>query len=519
MNVKTLKVIFVIVSLFVSIVAKAGDIVIENPPFTVCTVFNLEIDKVKITEKETLITFSYYFPKEHTEFSLDRKSFLAVGEKQLPIQSSTIKLNQKYTKGKGKENVLTFSLKFDPIDPSTEKIDFLESLEDVGTRFWGIELKSKTITTREEVPQLIREQAENKADTTSLRAEPFNKNVAILRGKLYGFTPDMQFKAMFLRSDVLQQETGFNDIRLTTIQENGEWRIGVPLTTTQAVHITILGQNYTVVLSPGETSQLHFDLQQRCANDSRNRTDMEKEKDYMFFLGANADINNQINTYKMIPYVDPGSMTNRDHSDMKQKQFANMTANEYRDYIFTRLEEDVKYVEENTVNKRGQDFIKLHLRQLAMIQLSTPIPNIEGSFTQFINKSLTGYVAPRINLRYYSFYNILDVNNPVNMFGLRCSEMISSINRMAAMGGHPVEMFVMNPDEREKDVLTKMSALLGTGNGFVFDMLVAQEMLSRVGHGADLDASRLQMLDNMADPFYKTYIERFAQDIKEYGSK
>lgn len=87
------------------------------------------------------------------------------------------------------------------------------------------------------------------------------------------------------------------------------------------------------------------------------------------------------------------------------------------------------------------------------------------------------------------------------------------------MGGHPVEMFVMNPDEREKDVLTKMSALLGTGNGFVFDMLVAQEMLSRVGHGADLDASRLQMLDNMADPFYKTYIERFAQDIKEYGSK
>ena len=400
----------------------AADRIIENPPFSVGTHSNVNIFKVTLNEKETLLTMMISHSPTFW-IRIDSDTYIrANGQKHIVKSAEGIELDKEtYSDESGKT---IFTLKFDPINPDTKHLDFIESDCEDCFKIWGVELQSNVLTNRQEIPQKIKDEAIIKEDGKPLEIPQLKAGNATFKGRFLGYVPDMNWTVnVYVNNPITSSQEELE----VTIGEDGSFELQVPLITTMQVLFRNPIYNRYILLSPNKETTVYIDLQQRSCQESQYRVDRCAKSKYMYYGGANAEINNQMHDLDPSDYYH-NTLYNQD----AYKEIAGMTADQYKQYILGMVDDLSREFSQKGLTKKALEFAMMDLHFAAIYKLMFGDYELKDAYRRVHNLSredgLAGYKDPEFDKNYYSFLKDFDINrnhslysegfgNTVNMLG------------------------------------------------------------------------------------------------------
>ena len=400
----------------------AAERVIENPPFSVGTHSNVNIFKVTLNEEETLLTMMIsHSPTSWIRIASD--TYIRVnGQKYIVKSVEGIELDKEvYSDESGKT---IFTLKFDPIDPDAKHLDFIESDCENCFKIWGVELQSNVLTNRQEVPQKIKDEATIKEDGKSLEAPRLEAGNATFKGQFLGYVPDMKWIVnVYVDNPITSNQEELE----VALQEDGSFELQVPLVTSMQVLFRSPICNKYILLSPNKETIVYADLQQKSCQESEYRVDRCPPSKYMYFGGANAEINNQMYDFNVWDYYN-----NTFYNQEAYKEIAGMTAEQYKYYILEIVNNLSREFSQKGLTKKALEFAMMDLRFTAMHKLMFGDSDLRDAYRQTHNLSrgdeLVGYVTPEFDKNYYSFLKDFDVNRNLSLYNNLFGNVVNSIS-------------------------------------------------------------------------------------------
>jgi hypothetical protein len=119
--------------------AFAGQVVVENPPFLFNTHSNVTIERVVLDDSSTVL-YMVIYQRQHNWIRIASDSYInADGEKYMLQSADGIRLDQEVYSDESEK--IVFSLIFPPIDPATQRMDFIESDCNNCFKIYGLNLK------------------------------------------------------------------------------------------------------------------------------------------------------------------------------------------------------------------------------------------------------------------------------------------------------------------------------------------------------------------------------------------
>ena len=396
---------------FTSIGVKSQEKVVENPSFSVASHNNVIIEKVEITPQSTKLHMMMMHSPRHW-MRISSETYIRVGDSKFIVLSSEgIELDKEVFSDQ--TNKTYFVLTFPSIDPKTERIDFIESDCEDCFKIWGVELQSKNLTDRRDVPAHIRKQAKVKDDGKPLEVPAFKSGKALLKGKFLAFRTDMNRGIdVYVNNPVVGTQEEYN----TKIKDDGTFELEIPLVTTfQSVLFRNQFVSDNILLSPGKETSIYVDMQQMSSQKTVNGAIKRPDEQFIFFEGANAEINNQM----LLPEVTK-CMEGVFTQNKLTNEVAGMTALQYKAYILGELDKGVSSLASLGLSQKVQQFAGIRLRGMACYYLLSADYYLENAY-RTANKlnwdaPLTGYKAPIINKEYYSLVKEMGVNNALSLY-------------------------------------------------------------------------------------------------------
>ena len=398
----------------------AAERVIENPPFSVGTHSNVNIFKVTLNEEETLLTMM--ISHRSTDWiRIASDTYIRVnGQKYIVKSAEGIELDKEvYSDESGKTN---FTLKFDPIDPDAKHLDFIESDCKNCFKIWGVELQSNVLTNRQEVPQKIKDEATIKEDGKSLEAPRLEAGNAIFKGQFLGYVPDMKWIVnIYVDNPITSNQEELE----VAVQEDGSFELQVPLVTSMQVLFRNPIYNRYILLSPDRETTVYIDLQQKSCQESEYRVDRCTHSKYMYYGGANAEINNQMHDLNPSDYY-----RNTFYNQEAYKEIVGMTAEQYKSYILEKVDGIAQEFSKKGLTKKALEFAIMDLRFNAIDKLMRCDYELKNAYRQAHNLSREddGYVAPEFDKSYYSFFKDFDINRDYSLYSHRFGSTVNSIS-------------------------------------------------------------------------------------------
>ena len=401
--------------------AFAADIIVENPPFSVCTHSNVYITKVTMNEDATYLTMTvHHSPTSWIRMASD--TYIRVNDKKYIVKSADgIELDKEVFSDESNKTV--FTLKFDPINPDAKQLDFLESDCDDCFKIWGVELKSNVLTNRKNVPQEIVDAAiVIKDDGKSLEIPQLKEGSADLKGHFLGYVPSMNWRVELYIDNPI---TGVQESLEVPVNDNGSFELQVPLITTMQVLLRYPIYNNYILLSPDKETTVYVDLQQKSCQESQHRVDKCPESRYMFFGGANAEINNQLNGLNIM-----NNISDRFHGQQQYKDILGMTTEQYKSYILNKVDVVTEELRQKDLTKKAFEFAIINLRFTAMTNLMFASSYLETAHRMANNIGygdiMTGFTPLVFEENFYSFLKDFDINNPINLYSHNFGNMANS---------------------------------------------------------------------------------------------
>jgi len=418
-------ILFIVVVIITISQTFAADIVVENPPFSVCSHSNVYITKVTMSEEATYLTMAvHHSPTSWIRMASD--TYIRVNGKKYIVQSAEgVALDEEvYSDESGKT---VFTLKFDPIASDAKQLDFIESDCESCFKIWGVELKSNVLTNRLEVPQKIKEAAIVKEDGKSLEAPQLKAGNATLKGQLLGYLPEMNWKInLYINNPITRKQEGLD----VSVQEDGSFELQVPLITTmQVLFRTPICNNY-ILLSPDKETDIYIDLQQKSCQELQHRVDKCPDSKYMYFSGANAEINNQMWDSNISDYY-----RNTFYNQEMYKEIVGMTAEQYKSYILDKVDVASREFSQKGLTKKALEFAMIDLYFTAAYKLAYAKYDLENAYRITHNLTnredkLTGYVAPVFDKSYYSYLKDFNINSNFSFYSREFGSTASSAQRL-----------------------------------------------------------------------------------------
>jgi len=409
-------IIFILLFLFASITVSAQEVVIERPPFRVWNGTTIEIEKIVLNDAATILHLKSFF-KPHNWIRIAGDTYIkADGRKLMIDKAEGIALDkEEYMDESGEKR---FSLYFPPIDRKTKQIDFIESDCDDCFKILGIELKSKKLSGKVELPQDVKAALQIKDNGKSLEAVPFEEGDAVIKGHFLGYRPEMNYEVKMFVNDNL---TNTNKEYAFPVSEDGSFEGKITLIHAMQVLFRTPSYNDYILLSPNKETSIYIDLQQKSCQESRLRIDKCVEGQYMFFTGANADINNQINRPEILKFL----ASYRDY-DKLMKDIAGMTVREYKAYRMNELNTKISGLDEFNLTRRAHDFLKLVLQYNTMYYLMFSQYDLEEAYKRAHNNDMSGFVDPYFDKDFYSFLRDSPINDPISLYSQEFGNMVNS---------------------------------------------------------------------------------------------
>ncbi|MFA9388487.1 MAG: TlpA family protein disulfide reductase [Prolixibacteraceae bacterium] len=411
-------ILFILLAFLGFNVASAKVKIVDFPPFNVWSHTSIEIEKIALSDTATVLYINaFYRPNMWIRISSD--SYLGVnGEKVLIKSSNGIGLDAEcYMDSTGQKK---FSLVFPPIDRKTERIDFIESDCDNCFKIWGIELNSKKLTVRTEVPKEIKKLAEvNMNDSPELEIPIFNASDAVLKGKFLGYVPGLNYSVkVYVNNPVTRNQEESS----STVAADGSFELKVPMVCDMQVLLRTNFYNKYILLSPGQESSVYFDLQQKCRQDSHLRKDKFESSEFMFFGGAWANINNQLSRTDILRF--------NDDYDKRNAEIVGMDANHFKAYVLKKQEDIFQNLGTLGLSPKALALSKLFCQHESLYHLFMAQHELENAFRKANNLNyeddLVGFEEPNIDENFYSFLNDFPINNPISLYSENYGNTVSS---------------------------------------------------------------------------------------------
>jgi thiol-disulfide isomerase/thioredoxin len=400
----------------------SNEIVIERPPFNVRNHSCVEIEKIVLTDKATVLHITAYGdPKFWIKFSPETY-IRANNQEYTVISADGINLDEEiFVNESGK---IAFSMTFPPIDPNTEQIDFIESNCEGCFKTWGIELKSDTLTHRIRIPESITNRIADPRDQTPLQTQTFRDENAIIKGQIIGYVPEMISDIIFyVNNPITGTQKEYDQF---VIQKDGTFEAALPVVCTTTVLLRIPQLiNEWIMVSPGKESTIYFDLQQKNCQEGRTRKDKCPDSQWVFFGGANADINEQYHEYSISNYIS-GYLDYRKMMD----DVSEMSPDQYKTYLLNKMNQAIEGLQKLNLSQKVQELAEIEVRLNTLSFLMGADYCLLQAYKQAhhlkYEDEAPDYKQPVFNLQYYDFLKEFPVNNSLALYNGSYSWAVSS---------------------------------------------------------------------------------------------
>lgn len=398
--------------------------IIENPSYFYNSHSSVMIDKVVLNDTETTLCMTINQKKGRWIMIASDTYIRANGQKYIVKSANGITLD-KETYPDDSEKII-FTLHFSPIDPSTQQIDFIESDCEDCFKIWGVQLNPYTSIEKVGIPEKIKQEAIIKEDGKSLEIPQLKFGDAIFNGKFMGYIPDMKWNVeMYVDNPV----TGIQEELETKVKEDGSFELKVPLVSSMQVLLRISAIRYNdyILLSPDKESVVYFDIQQYSCQRAANEAHKCPKAKYIYFTGANAEINNQMEDIK----TQEVSVDEKEYGIV-----ADMSAEQYKSFVLEKLKNANDELSQKGLTKKAIELATITNNFHAMYNLMFGESTIQEAFRKKHNlkyeDDLTNFQKLTFDANYYSFINDLQLNNAYSLYSSYFGNIVNSckyINR------------------------------------------------------------------------------------------
>ncbi|MDR1864381.1 MAG: TlpA family protein disulfide reductase [Bacteroidales bacterium] len=417
----------------------AGETVIERPSFSVRKADFLEVEKVVLNDTATILFMKgFHRPRLWIKVSPNTCILTEKGKYTVKYARNIVLGEETYTNEQGEH---AFSLIFPPIDPKTERFDLNE---DGYAIVWDIALKEKKTkkSSGAGVPAEFVKASRIKDDMTHLKARAWKSDTAVFKGSFAGYKPEMGYNVhIYVDDPVTDSQSEYS----TEVGEDGAFGLSVPMPATMQVLFRIRDENRGmrlndyILLSPGEETRVHFHLPDYFKREARLRHDRQENLKYLYFAGANAELNNLTFDLNYPAYIRKISDASVDVS------VAGMSLQEYKDHVFKVKNSCVEDLgREKNITVKAKEFFTIGLEYKAAQALYWTRENMERAYRKAHNISdkekNTGFAAPAPDTAYYTFLRDLPLNDPVSLY---CTDYSSVINHYKYLEAQPTQSVLM----------------------------------------------------------------------------
>jgi thiol-disulfide isomerase/thioredoxin len=272
------------------------------------------------------------------------------------------------------------------------------------------------------------------AQAQALPVPQLKSGKATLKGTLSGYSPEENAKAEIIVDDPV---TGVRGEYETPVRENGTFELEVTLPVTMQV-LFILSEPYctkTVLLSPGETSTVRFDLPLKDCLENRDDSLKCPGDKYIYFDGTNAGINNQMEDINLSKLTDPI------YNDKDYDRIAEMTPGQYKSHTLDKVAALTAELQEKGLTREALEFATGAVRYAAVSNLMFTLHNLKDAFRESRKLDYDDPELQKINQQqlepdFYSFLKELSVNDPYVLYYRVCYNIINSCQYLDTKGVH-----------------------------------------------------------------------------------
>ena len=355
---------------------------IENPIIgarSMGTCVGFFIDKIELSNTSTKLYLTNYHGYKEGQMMIPSGTTLRSGDKRWKVVSAEgINLDEPTFPKDNVEFVTHFVLNFPAIDPKLETVDYIESDDPNSFQLFDVALTDRAaaeIKKRNTVPDEVKNYAKNFKDNgESLDDEEFTMTPATIKGKFYGF--DKRFfgntvPELTIEVSVNNPLLRGRELFAAKLKDDNTYEITVPMTVKyQEVWMRISPLvNESFLIGAGQTVEVDFDW-----GEVYRPWEMTKSSLTPYYSGPYADINYALTQEEVVRKF----TKSRIYDDEPMKKIADMTLQQFNEYLLNACNEECKGVDAMPFTKRAKEYLKLSLKNstaytLSMASLELPM--------------------------------------------------------------------------------------------------------------------------------------------------
>ena len=478
---------------------QAKERIVELPAFDAWSSTSLEVQKIVLNDTATIVYIDAFY-RPHNWIKIATGSYLQANGKQYEIRSG---VNMELDKEiwMPESGTYSFQMIFPPLPENTTTVDFSEGDVEGGFSIWGIHLDGKPATS----PLTGKK---NPKETPVLEMPELKSGVATLKGNIAGYRPEMKLGGSTWTFNPITGNADENQIK---VDQDGNFKLGLPLNHISVVNISANFMQASVYLKPGETTSVEINFPEICRSQSKLQKDKPSLGEKYFFSGALAALNNEIcnSPLRGLPV---GISSQADYEQMF-KDVATMNIDQFKQYWLDRRKKGLKELDKYPEISDTYRKILLMNADMETAQQLMGTYILEYAYRKMNNiprdSAATGFVKPEITAVYYDFIPKFIPNSPLALY---CSELTYLIRSLqyTNLSGKPLPEGLKEFPDNTADI----AKLMGTNKGFLFDLIAAQKLARPIQEFQPLSDEQLAEATKIS-PVIKDIISDMNNKLKQ----
>ena len=348
-------------------------------------------------------------------------------------------------------------------------------------------------------------------DGKSLEAPQWKAADAILKGSVAGYNAEMG-SGVNIYAYVENRITGNQETYQTNVNADGTFQFSIPITVTQQVLFQVLYDNGKralfndiILLSPDEETRICIDMHAFLQKEAQPQNVQQTVPKIFYFVGANAEINNQYFDANFRKYA------NRFGRIYNDNAIAGMTAQEYKNYVMNIKNGCLQDIvnDNQTLTTKTKEFFRLDLEYIAAFILNRASQNMESAyrrlhkitdrnvksrFVRWLHKITdkdvkSGFVPPVLDEEYYSYLKDLPLNDHISLY---FDHYIGVVNQCRFLSADNLQQ--------------QLGIILDVSEGLLFDLIQCQEISRNFEEMIPLTEVDFEQLKQISNPFLVEYL-------------
>ena len=429
--------------------------IIERPVFEVRNSGTLEIDKIEMSDSNTVFYIDAYF-RPGNWIRIDTETYICESgssEKLNVCGAEGIQLSEEtYMPESG---TISFKLFFPPLKPDITKIDFIESDCPDCFKIWGIHLLPNAKIKMYPVPKDL--------SVEPLPAPEYSLQPARVSGRMLGYVGGMiPNEITIYANNIINGEQ--IETKLPFAEDgsfSGEISPGLP-----GIYFSSIGPLFLI---PGKELKIYTDLKKQSRYQSRYRTDKDPGDSIFTYITGSCFTNSELGNIRK-------TRSNLFDYQKMMQETVNMSPNEFKQHLLSNMSVKFDELKQKSYSANMQMMMENAIKLGTFSLLMQYEAFINAAYIQVNNikredRDKVTFKAEKPGIEYYSF--LKDELNDYMSF-------LSDFSSLTQLIGSFADVFHL-PDGKDKPAeerfayfKERFAPVLGTDKSILFDVIQAQ---------------------------------------------